>query len=92
MAGRTSSRLQAGVAAAWGMGLAVPGLTVPWNHAAYLWIATAISMAVHEVLFCHVLHNTRCDSQLQPSPLRYMLAWALQAWTIHQFSLSKMYR
>ena len=31
------------------MGLAVPGLTVPWSHAGYLWLATAASIAVHEV-------------------------------------------
>lgn len=31
------------------MGLAVPGLTVPWGHAGYLWIATAACIAVHEV-------------------------------------------
>lgn len=31
------------------MGLAVPGLTVPWSHAGYLWIATAASIAIHEV-------------------------------------------
>lgn len=31
------------------MGLAVPGLTVPWAHAGYLWIATAASIAIHEV-------------------------------------------
>ena len=31
------------------MGLAVPGLTVPWGHAGYLWLATAASIAVHEV-------------------------------------------
>lgn len=30
------------------MGLAVPGLTVPWNHAGYLWLATAASIAIHE--------------------------------------------
>ncbi|DBB04615.1 TPA: hypothetical protein ACH3X1_012685 [Trebouxia sp. C0004] len=30
------------------MGLAVPGLTVPWGHAGYLWLATAASIAVHE--------------------------------------------
>lgn len=33
------------------MGLAVPGLTVPWSHAGYLWLATAASIAVHEVDF-----------------------------------------
>ena len=31
------------------MGLAVPGLTVPWSHAGYLWLATAASIAIHEV-------------------------------------------
>ena len=34
---------------AFAMGLAVPGLTVPWAHAGYLWIATAASIAIHEV-------------------------------------------
>lgn len=29
--------------------LAVPGLTLPWAQAGYLWVATALSMAVHEV-------------------------------------------
>ena len=31
------------------MGLAVPGLTVPWSHAGYLWLATAASIAFHLV-------------------------------------------
>ena len=34
------------------MGLAVPGLTVPWGHAGYLWVATAASIAIHEVKNC----------------------------------------
>ena len=38
-----------GGARKWGMGMAIPGLTVPWTHAVYLWIATGLSMAVHEV-------------------------------------------
>ena len=29
--------------------VAVPGLTVPWNHTFYLWLATAISFCAHEV-------------------------------------------
>ncbi len=29
--------------------IAVPGLTIPWAHAAYLWIAAAVSLTVHEV-------------------------------------------
>ena len=29
--------------------LAVPGLTVPFSHTAYLWVATLLTMAVHEV-------------------------------------------
>ena len=33
----------------WVMVVAVPGLTVPWSHAIYLWLATAISFCVHEV-------------------------------------------
>lgn len=37
------------------MGLAVPGLTVPWGHAGYLWLATAASIAVHEVCPCGLL-------------------------------------
>ena len=52
------------------MGLAVPGLTVPWGHAGYLWIATATSIAIHEVnsfshwispseLACHHLASAR---------------------------------
>ena len=39
------------------MGLAVPGLTVPWGHAGYLWLATAASIAVHEV---HTLQHLVC--------------------------------
>lgn len=33
----------------WSMGIALPGLTVPWGHALYLWLATAVSLGVHEV-------------------------------------------
>lgn len=29
--------------------LAVPGLTIPWAHAGYLWMAAALSLCVHEV-------------------------------------------
>jgi hypothetical protein len=29
--------------------LAVPGLTIPWTHAGYLWISVAVSLCVHEV-------------------------------------------
>ena len=29
--------------------LVLPGVTVPWAHALYLWIATAVSLGVHEV-------------------------------------------
>ncbi|EIE24169.1 hypothetical protein COCSUDRAFT_41457 [Coccomyxa subellipsoidea C-169] len=35
-------------AQAWSLGVALPGLTVPWGHAVYLWIATALSLGVHE--------------------------------------------
>ncbi len=30
--------------------LVLPGVTVPWAHALYLWIATAVSLGVHEVI------------------------------------------
>lgn len=43
------------------MGLAVPGLTVPWGHAGYLWIATAAAIAIHEVhLCCMILAHCLC--------------------------------
>jgi hypothetical protein len=29
--------------------LAVPGVTIPWTHAGYLWISVAVSLCVHEV-------------------------------------------
>ena len=38
-----------GGSSGWMLGLAVPGLTVPWSHAVYLWLATAVSIGVHEV-------------------------------------------
>ena len=38
-----------GGSSGWVLGLAVPGLTVPWSHAVYLWLATAFSIGVHEV-------------------------------------------
>ena len=31
------------------MVVAVPGLTVPWSHTVYLWLATALSFCAHEV-------------------------------------------
>lgn len=41
---------------AWSLGIALPGLTVPWGHAVYLWIATALSLGVHEVCCaCHMM-------------------------------------
>ncbi len=33
--------------------LVLPGVTVPWAHALYLWIATAVSLGVHEVHLSH---------------------------------------
>lgn len=39
------------------MGLAVPGLTVPWGHAGYLWIATAACIAIHEVSSHTLFHK-----------------------------------
>jgi len=44
-----ASTVGGGGGGGWVLGLAVPGLTVPWNHAIYLWLATAISFAAHEV-------------------------------------------
>ncbi|KAK9863384.1 hypothetical protein WJX84_000295 [Apatococcus fuscideae] len=32
----------------WGMALWLPGYTVPWSHAVFLWLATCISVSVHE--------------------------------------------
>lgn len=29
--------------------LAVPGITIPWAHAGYLWVAAAVSLCTHEV-------------------------------------------
>ena len=51
------------------MGLAVPGLTVPWGHAGYLWLATAASVAFHEVHHCFPLttHNLTWTRPLDPS-------------------------
>ena len=52
----------------WVLGLAVPGLTVPWTHSIYLWLATAISIGVHEVsaptswLGGGCLDRLHCDS------------------------------
>ena len=31
------------------LALVLPGVTVPWAHAPYLWCATAFSLGVHEV-------------------------------------------
>ena len=39
------------------MKVAVPGLTVPWSHAAYLWLATAVSFCAHEVTLAHQMGN-----------------------------------
>ena len=37
-----------------GLGLALwlPGYTVPWSHAIFLWLATCISVSMHEVRCC----------------------------------------
>ena len=34
------------------MELVLPGVTVPWAHALYLWSATAVSLGAHEVTSC----------------------------------------
>ena len=36
------------------LALAIPGVTVSWSQAPYLFVATAASLAIHEVLtVCH---------------------------------------
>lgn len=55
------------------MGLAVPGLTVPWGHAGYLWVATAASIAIHEVKNCltQILHcSFLADAWHLPCPVQ----------------------
>ena len=44
--------------------LVLPGVTVPWAHALYIWAATALSLAVHEV---------RCRGLLACMPPSYVL-------------------
>lgn len=46
---QSSTVVGGGSSNGWVMVVAVPGLTVPWSHAIYLWLATAISFCVHEV-------------------------------------------
>ena len=38
----------------WGMALWLPGYTVPWSHAIFLWLATCISVSMHEVRVLHI--------------------------------------
>ncbi len=47
---QASSVVGGGSSNGWVMVVAVPGLTVPWSHAIYLWLATAVSFCVHEVV------------------------------------------
>ena len=49
----------------WVLGLAVPGLTVPWTHSIYLWLATAISIGVHEVSACTTRPEGGCPDRLR---------------------------
>lgn len=46
---QASTVVGGGTSSEWALVVAVPGLTVPWSHAIYLWIATAISFGMHEV-------------------------------------------
>lgn len=46
-----------------GLTLAIPGVTIPWSHGLYLWLAALLSMSVHEVAF---------DLQPQASLLHYL--------------------
>ena len=55
--------------------LAVPGLTIPWAHAGYLWVAAAVSLSVHEVspsaqspLCILPLHINACSTRSQRPP------------------------
>jgi hypothetical protein len=41
------------------LALVIPGLTIPWAHAGYLWIAAALSLCVHEVSLPAHLHLCR---------------------------------
>ena len=53
----------------WVLGLAVPGLTVPWTHSIYLWLATAISIGVHEVSSCTSRLGDGCLDRLHRDSL-----------------------
>lgn len=46
---QASTVVGTGSGGGWAMEVAVPGLTVPWSHTVYLWLATAISFCAHEV-------------------------------------------
>ena len=54
-----ATEVQAG-GTTWTLGLALPGVTVPWGHAAYLWVATAASLAFHEA--GHLLRIAQTDA------------------------------
>ena len=56
--------------------LVLPGVTVPWAHALYLWLATAVSLGVHEVhcqnpthhpAYCYLTHNPGHDADTAPT-------------------------
>jgi hypothetical protein len=62
--------------ARWTLGLALPGVTVPWGHAAFLWVATAASLAFHEA-------GASCRSPIlnlccMPLRLQAFSAWCMQ--------------
>ena len=72
----------------WGMALWLPGYTVPWSHAIFLWLATSISVSVHEVnpfpetnmYICAVLCHLCSSSRHQPFNQRLSrmhMAWLL---------------
>lgn len=58
----------------WVLGLAVPGLTVPWTHSIYLWLATAISIGVHEVSSCTTRLEDGCLERLHRQSLAAVTA------------------
>ena len=57
------------------MGLAVPGLTVPWGHAGYLWLATAASIAFHEARTW--MYHMSAPSKLLLVPTSASPLWSL---------------
>ncbi len=60
--------------------LVLPGVTVPWAHALYIWTASALSLAVHEVCCRGLLACMHTSCVLRQNKFLVIVACVSSQW------------